>query len=161
MDILSLLSLLEKNARMDVQDLATALQTSKDNVLNTMSELERQKVICGYHTVINYHQLYKENVLALIQIDAKPEREFGYDRIASHIYQYDEVDSMYLVSGSNAFLVVVSGKTMLDIATFVASKLAVIDGVNGTSTHFVLKQYKNNGIILEADNDEKRLVMMP
>ncbi len=161
MDILSLLSLLEKNARMDVQDLATALQTSKDNVLNTMSELERQKVICGYHTVINYHQLYKENVLALIQIDAKPEGEFGYDRIAAHIYQYDEVDSMYLVSGSNAFLVVISGKTMLDIATFVASKLAIIDGVNGTSTHFVLKQYKNNGIILEADNDEKRLVMMP
>lgn len=163
MDELSLLSLLENNARMDIKDLSMALNTSEENVLDSMDKLEKQKVICGYHTVINYDHLRKDNVMALIQVNAIPEMEFGYDRIASRIYKFPEVDTMYLLSGAYEFLVIIKGKSMQEVAKFVASKLAVLDGVTGTSTYFVLKQYKNNGITLGFDEDEKekRLVMMP
>lgn len=163
MDQLALLSLLENNARMEVKDLSMALAESEKNISETMSKLEKEKVICGYHTVINYDRLHKENVMALIQINATPEREFGYDRIASSIYKFPEVDTMYLLSGAYEFLVIIKGKTMQDVAKFVASKLAVIEGVTGTSTYFVLKQYKNNGITLIDDEDgrQQRLVMMP
>ena len=102
-------------------------------------------------------------VTALIQINASPEREYGYDRIASRIYKYDEIDTMYLLSGSFEFVAIVKGKTMQEVAHFVASKLACLDGVSGTSTYFVLKQYKNDGVILIEDEDGQndRLVVTP
>ena len=161
MDELALLSLLEKNARMEVKDLAMALSESEDNVLDTMNELERKKVICGYHTMINYDRLNKNRVMALIQINATPEREYGYDRVAASIYKFPEVDSMYLLSGAYEFVVIIKGKTMQDVAHFVASKLAVIEAVTGTSTYFVLKQYKNNGVVYEEDDQglNERLVV--
>lgn len=163
MDELALLSLLEKNARMEVKDLAMALSESEDNVLDTMNELERKKVICGYHTMINYDRLNKNRVMALIQINATPEREYGYDRVAASIYKFPEVDSMYLLSGAYEFVVIIKGKTMQDVAHFVASKLAVIEAVTGTSTYFVLKQYKNNGVVYEEDDQglNERLVVTP
>ncbi len=163
MQIENLLSLLEDNARMEVKDLAMALQESEDNILNTMSELEKQKVICGYHTIINYDELNQDHVLALIQVNATPEREYGYERIAKNIYRFSEVDTMYLVSGVYDFLLVVHGKTMQEVAHFVASKLATLENVTGTSTYFVLKQYKNNGVILYGEKDGKndRLVVTP
>lgn len=159
---LALLSLLEKNARMEVKDLAMALQESEENVLNTMSDLEKRKVICGYHTMINYDHLNKDDVMALIQINATPEREYGYDRVAANIYKFPEVDTMYLLSGAYEFLVIIKGKTMQNVANFVASKLAIIESVTGTSTYFVLKQYKNNGVAFVADEDPNdRLVVTP
>lgn len=163
MNELALLSLLEKNARMSVTDLAMALDASEDNVLNTMSELEKNKVICGYHTMINYDKLNKNEVMALIQVNATPEREYGYDRVAASIYKFPEVDSVYLLSGAYEFVVIIKGKTMQDVANFIASKLAVIDAVTGTSTYFVLKQYKNNGVIYDEDEQgsNERLVMTP
>lgn len=158
-----LLELLQSDARMEVTDLAAALDASKDDVLKRMSELEKQKVICGYHTIVNWDLANTSVVTALIQINASPEREYGYDRIASHIYKFDEVDTVYLLSGSFEFMAIVKGKTMQEVAHFVASKLACLEGVTGTSTYFVLKQYKNNGIILEKDEDGKnsRLVVTP
>lgn len=159
----SLLSLLENNARLSVTDLSKALNESEENVLNKMQELEKEKVICGYHTIINWDKTNNEEVLALIQVNASPERDYGYDRIAKKIYRFPEVDSMYLLSGSFAFVVIVKERTMQEVARFVASKLAPIDEVTGTATYFVLKQYKNNGIILEEENDktDKRLVVTP
>lgn len=147
---------------MEVKDLAMALQESEENVLNTMSDLEKRKVICGYHTMINYDHLNKDDVMALIQINAAPEREYGYDRVAASIYKFPEVDTMYLLSGAYEFLVIIKGKTMQDVANFVASKLAIIESVTGTSTYFVLKQYKNNGIAFVEDEDpNERLVVTP
>ena len=156
MDEKLMLSLLQKNARMKITDLAAALDESKDDVIEKLTELEKKKVICGYHT-------NTEIVTALIQVNASPEREYGYDRIASHIYKFDEVDTMYLLSGSFEFVCIVKGKTMQEVAHFVASKLACVDGVTGTSTYFVLKQYKNNGVVLIEDEDGKndRLVVTP
>ena len=163
MDENLLLSLLHNNARMEVTDLAMALNESEDNVVETISQLEKDKIICGYHTIINWDRTNKHSVMALIQINIAPEREYGYDRIASHIYKFDEVDTMYLLSGSFEFVCIVKGKTMQEVAHFVASKLACVDGVTGTSTYFVLKQYKNNGVVLIEDEDGKndRLVVTP
>lgn len=163
MEIKSLLSLLENNARLDIKDLAMALNESEDNVLNTMSELEREKVICGYHTIINYDNLNHNQVLALIQVNANPERDHGYEKVAKSIYRFQEVDSMYLLSGAYEFMVVIKGRTMQEVANFVASKLATLENVTGTSTYFVLKQYKNNGVILfdEDDSKSERLVVTP
>ena len=158
-----LLSLLQKNARMKITDLAAALEETKDNVIDRLTELEKEKVICGYHTIVNWDLTHAEIVTALIQINANPEREYGYDRIASRIYKFDEVDTMYLLSGSVEFVAIVKGKTMQEVAHFVASKLACLDGVTGTSTFFVLKQYKNNGVVLIEDEDgsNDRLVVTP
>ena len=163
MDEKMLLSLLQTNARMEVTDLAAALDDKEENVLNRLSQLEKEKVICGYHTIINWDKTDSSIVTALIQVNASPEREYGYDRIAERIYKFEEVDSMYLLSGAFEFVVIVKGRTMQEIANFVASKLACADGVTGTTTFFVLKQYKNVGVILKEDEDGKikRLVVTP
>lgn len=163
MDENLLLTLLHNNARMEVTDLAMALNETEDNVVKTINQLEKDKVICGYHTIINWDRTNVDNVMALIQINATPEREYGYDRIAKKIYAFPEVDTMYLLSGSFEFVAIVKGKTMQEVAHFVASKLACVDGVTGTSTFFTLKQYKNNGVVLIEDEDGKndRLVVTP
>ena len=124
MDENLLLSLLHNNARMEVTDLAMALNESEDNVAKTIDQLEKDKVICGYHTIINWDRTNKHSVMALIQINVAPEREHGYERIAKKIYAFPEVDTMYLLSGSFEFVAIVKGQTMQETARFVASKLA-------------------------------------
>lgn len=163
MDESKLLTLLENDARMEVCDLAAALNESEADVQNIIDDLEKRKVICGYHTLINWDKSNKEKVLALIQINAAPERDYGYDRVARKIYQFPEVDTMYLLSGSYEFMAIIKGKTMQEVARFVGSKLAPLDGVEGTATLFVLKQYKNNGVLFDDDNDgsQERLVVTP
>ena len=158
-----LLSLLEKNARREVKDLADILQESEDNILNTMTQLEREKVINGYHTVINWERANVDRVSALIEVSCQPERDYGYDRIASMIYSYSEVETMYLMSGRSEFIVMVEGKTMQEISNFVGAKLAVVEGVTGTSTNFVLKKYKTAGIILSEDehHEDDRMIVTP
>ena len=158
-----LLSLLQKNARMKVTDLAAALDESKDHVIDKLTELEKNKVIMGYHTIVNWDKTNTDQVTALITVNATPERDYGYDRIAAHIYKFSEVETMYLLSGEFEFVAIVKGKTMQEVAFFVASKLACVEGVTGTSTYFCLKQYKNNGVILIDDEDESdnRLVVTP
>ena len=164
MDENVLLSLIENNARLEVCDLAAALNETDENVASTLKSLEDKKVICGYHTLINWDRTNTDNVVALIQINANPEREYGYDRIAKKIYQFPEVDTMYLLSGSYEFMAIIKGKTMQEVARFVGSKLACLDGVTGTATLFVLKQYKNMGISFDDDGskkDNERLVVTP
>ena len=141
-----LIQLLQKNARYKVSDLAAALAESKDSIVERLNRLEKEKIICGYHT-----------------INAIPEREYGYDRIASHIYKYEEIETMYLLSGDYDFMCIVKGRTMQEVAHFVASKLACIPGVTGTKTTFVLKPYKTDGHVLVDDEDGKntRLVVTP
>ena len=158
-----LLSLLEKNARREVRDLADILQESEENIMETMTQLEKEKVINGYHTVINWERANVDRVSALIEGSCQPERDYGYDRIASMIYSYSEVETMYLMSGKSEFIVMVEGKTMQEISNFVGAKLAVVEGVTGTNTNFVLKKYKTAGIILSdnEDDEDDRMVVMP
>lgn len=158
-----LLSLIEKNARRSVTDLADILNESEENVLNKLNQLEKDRVINGYHTVINWDKANVERVTAVIDVSCTPERENGYDRIASMIYAYPEVDTMYLMSGKTEFLVIIYGKTMQEIANFVGSKLATVENVTGTTTNFILKQYKSGGIVLDqiSDDEDDRMIVTP
>ena len=157
-----LLNYLERNAKMNVTTLADMLAASESDVLETLSDLEKEKVILGYHTIINWDKTNTEKVNAMIMVDATPEREYGYDRIAKKIYAYPEVEDLYLMSGKSDFILMVEGKTMKDIADFTATKLACIDGVTGTNTIFIMQTYKANGFIYaEEENKRERLVVTP
>ena len=157
-----LLAYLEKDATMNRATLAEVLAASESEVLETLSDLEKEKVILGYHTIINWDKTNTERVSALIMVDATPEREHGYDNIARKIYRYPEVEDMYLMSGKSDFILMVKGKTMKEIADFTATKLACIDGVTGTNTIFIMQTYKANGFIYtEEENKRERLVVTP
>ncbi|MEF9921183.1 MAG: Lrp/AsnC family transcriptional regulator [Erysipelotrichaceae bacterium] len=156
-----LLSLLEKKARLSTRDLADILQADEKSILSTMDELEKDKIICGYHTIINWDKTNNDKVMALIEVGVTPEREFGYDRVAKNIYRFPEVDTMYLMSGKSEFTVIVNGKTMQEVSNFVA-KLACVEHVTSTVTLFVLKQYKASGVIFdEEEKPSERLIVTP
>lgn len=158
----ALLTLLEKNSRMETCDLAAALNECEENVLEKLDEFQKEKVILGYHTLINWDKTCVDRVMAMIEVSVMPEREYGYDRIAKNIYRYPEVDTMYLMSGKSEFIVIIYGKTMQEIANFVGSKLACIEKVTGTCTLFVLKKYKSDGIVFDEDEEvAERLLVTP
>ena len=142
-----LLSLLETNARYSTRDLADVLLEDEDSVIHTMSDLEKKKIICGYHTIINWDKTNKEKVMALIEVGVTPERDYGYDKIAKNIYRYPEVDTMYLMSGKSEFIVIIYGKTMQEVSNFVGTKLAPTQNVVSTSTFFVLKEYNERLVV--------------
>ena len=142
MDDVRLLKVLENDPRISVRDLADILNETENNVLEVKRRLEKEKVICGYHTVINWDKTNHDKVQAIIEVSAKPERDKGYDNVAMRIARYPEVKSLYLMSGKSEFIVMIDGKSMREIADFVGQKLAPIEGVTQTVTCFVLKQYK-------------------
>lgn len=154
-----LLYLIEKNSQINITDLADMLNEEESVIKDKLSDLEKEKIICGYHTLINWDKTNVDKVTALIEVDVTPEKDNGYDSIAESIYQYKEVTSMYLMSGGYDFTVIVEGKTMHEVAMFVGQKLAPTAGVHGTATHFVLKRYKEFGVRFEESNDtqERRL----
>ncbi len=157
-----LLEVLELNARCNVQDLADIINSDVESVEQRIKALEKNKIICGFHTVINWDKTNSEKVLALIQVNAIPERDKGYDKVAEAIIKYPEVSSLYLMSGAFEFTVIIKGRTMREVADFVGQKLAPIDGVRGTVTHFVLKQYKVEGVsLMEGESTRSRLVVTP
>lgn len=160
----ALLDLLEKNARLSSRDLADILDEEQETVERSIKELEKDKVICGYHTVINYNRGYKdEKVMAFIEVDCRPTRDKGYEQTAHRIANYPEVTTMYLLSGDCDFLCLVEGKTMFEVARFVYEKISTVDDVTATKTLFVLKEYKRNGIVMldEETKPNNRLVVTP
>ena len=162
MEEIKLLKAIEASARMSVCDLADVLNETEENVKESIAKLEKNHIICGYHTVINWDKTNKEKVSALIEIGATPERDTGYEKIAKQIYRYPEVSNLYLMSGKMEFLVLINGRTMREIADFVAKKLAPINQVTSTETYFVLKQYKVEGVVLDEDENEfKRQIVTP
>ena len=147
---------------MPVTPRADILLEDEDSVIHTMNELEKKKIICGYHTIINWDKTNRDKVMAMIEVEVSPERDYGYDRIARNIYRYPEVDTMYLMSGKSEFIVIIYGKTMQEVSNFVGSKLATTDHVTSTSTFFVLKEYKVNGVVFgDEEKPEERLVVTP
>lgn len=153
MDEMQLLNMLADDPRASVTDLADILGESVDAVTNAKEDLEKNKIICGYHTVINWDKTNIEHVDAFIGVSAKPEREAGYDKIAERIAKFPEVASLYLMSGTSEFMVSLNAKTMREVADFVGSKLAPIEGVTSTVTMFVLKKYKVNGITMDMKEE--------
>lgn len=159
MDEMKLLDLLAQFPRASVADLADILGEKEADVENAKNALEEKKIICGYHTVINWDKTNIDHVDAFIGVSAKPERGRGYDKIAERIARFPEVSSLYLTSGSSEFLLNINAKTMREVADFVGEKLAPLDGVASTVTMFVLKKYKVNGVTMEmkTDVDDDRL----
>nr|WP_317356972.1 Lrp/AsnC family transcriptional regulator [uncultured Tyzzerella sp.] len=159
-----ILELLEKNSRISFEDMANMLNTTKEEVEKIVKKLEENKTICGYPTLINWDKTDKEGdyITSLIEVKVTPQREQGFDKIAKRIYSFDEVKNLYLMSGTFDLLIVVEGKNIKDISSFVSTKLATLDCILSTSTHFVLKKYKDHGVVIDENtpNDE-RIIITP
>ena len=156
-----ILAVIEKNSRIDLKDLAVLLGESEIAVANEIAEMEKEHIICGYHTLINWDNTSEEKVTALIEVKVTPQRGMGFDKIAERIYQYNEVNAVYLMSGAFDFAVFIEGKTMKEVALFVSSKLSTLDSVLSTSTHFVLKKYKDHGTVLVEEVQDERMLVTP
>lgn len=154
MDI-KLLKLLEENARCKVTDLAIMLGTNEQAVKSEISKMEVTGIIRGYKTVIDWEKIDTAKVSALIEIKVSPQADYGFDEIARRIMMFDEVESVYLMSGRYDLCVTVIGKTFQKVAMFVAKQLSTIDSVVSTATHFVLKRYKEFDVILTDGDDDR------
>lgn len=155
-----ILEILESNARATAEEIALMLDKSVEEVRETIKKLEEDNVIVGYNTLINWDKSSKENVTALIEVKVTPQRGQGFDKVAERIYRYPQVKACYLMSGGFDLTVIIEGKSMKDVALFVAEKLAPLDSVLSTATHFVLKKYKDEGVIFEENNKDDREVLI-
>ena len=156
-----ILAVIEKNSRIDIKDLAILLGESEIAVANEIAEMEKEHIICGYHTLINWDNTSDEKVVALIEVKVTPQRGMGFDKIAERIYQYSEVESVYLMSGSFDFTVFIEGKTMRQVAQFVAEKLSPMESVLRTATHKEQKKYKDHGSIMVHTTEDERMLVTP
>ena len=153
-----ILTIIEKNSRIDVHELAVLLGTEEVDIANEIQALETEGIICGYHTMIDWSKTSTEKVMALIEVRVTPQRGLGFDSIAERIYKYPEVTSVYLMSGGFDLMVILEGKSLQEVAGFVTNKLSTLDTVLSTATHFILKKYKDHGTVLdkvETDTREK------
>lgn len=156
-----ILNYIEKNSKANLKDLAIMLGTSEEMVLNELQAMEDEKIICGYHTMINWDNTDVEKVTALIEVRVTPQRDSGFGRIAERIYNYPEVQSVYLISGAYDFLVTLEGKSIKEISRFVSQKLSTIDAVVGTTTHFILNKYKDHGTVFVQEEKAERMLVTP
>jgi DNA-binding Lrp family transcriptional regulator len=156
-----ILHILEQDARTTPARIAAMTGLDEPAVRKTIADLEASGTIRSYKTRVDWEKAGEPRVFAFIDVAAQPERGTGYDRIAERIYRYPEVHSVYLVSGSQDLRVVVEGATMQEVANFVAEKLAPIEGVRGTATHFLLKKYKDDGVLFVDSEPDRRLAVMP
>lgn len=151
-----ILEILENNSKYTDGQIAVMLDRSAEEVREKIKILEDENIIAGYKTVVNWEKMPKETVTALIEVKVTPQRGEGFDKVAERIYRYPEVKACYLMSGGFDLTVIIEGKTLKEVAFFVAEKLAPLDSVLSTSTHFVLKKYKENGTIFECEEGDHR-----
>lgn len=156
-----ILKYIEKNSRVDLSELAVLLGTEEAMIANEIQQMEKEKIICGYHTLIDWNKTGMEHVTALIEVRVTPQRNKGFDRIAERIYKYPEVHAVYLISGSYDLLVTLEGRTLLEVSQFVSDKLSPIEEVVSTATHFILKKYKDHGTILMQKPESERMLVTP
>ena len=156
-----ILTFLEKNSKIDLRELAILLGSSEAVIANEVAQMEKEQLICGYHTLIDWEKTSSEKVNALIEVRVTPQRGQGFDSIAERIYNYPEVTSVYLISGSYDLLVMLEGRTLRDVSSFVSDKLSTLDSVLSTATHFVLKKYKDHGTIMGKKAKDERMLMTP
>lgn len=156
-----ILNYIEKNSRIDVSELALRVGADEQTVLNELEAMEYERVICGYHTLIDWEKIGVEKATALIEVRVTPQRGMGFDKVAERIYNYPEVNSIYLISGGFDFMVIIEGKTLREVAQFVSEKLAPMDTVLSTKTNFILKKYKDHGTILVKKSESERMLVTP
>ena len=133
-----ILKYLERNSKINLQELAVLLGSDEVMIANEIAQMEKEKIICGYHTLIDWEKTGEEQVVALIEVKVTPQRNQGFDRIAERIYNYPEVNAVYLISGGYDFLITLKARTLKEVSEFVSGKLAPLDAVLSTATHFVL-----------------------
>ena len=155
-----ILRIMETNSRLAIDELAVRLGASEIDVANEIKALEDEGIICGYHTLIDWEKTNLEKVSALIEVKVTPQRGQGFDHIAERIYQYPEVNAVYLISGGYDLLINLEGKSLKEVASFVSDKLSTLDSVLSTATHFVLKKYKDHGTVLGVKHKDEREMMM-
>lgn len=151
-----LLEILEDNANLSYSQIAVMLDKEEGEIKDIIKKYEKDGVIVGYKTLIDWDKTDREYATALIEVKVVPQRDKGFDKVAEKIYRYPEVQSLYLMSGAYDFCVILEGKTMKEVAYFVAQKLSSLESVTGTATHFVLKKYKNNGAVYTSDEVDPR-----
>lgn len=156
-----ILGLIEKNSRIDLKELSVLLGTTEAEIANEIADMEKENVISGYHTLINWENTSEEKVTAMIEVMVTPQRGVGFDHIAERIYNFSEVKAIYLMSGGYDFLIMLEEKTMRAVSQFVSEKLAPLEEVRGTATHFVLKKYKDHGTVLHEEKQDERMLVTP
>ena len=151
-----LLQLLEEDCTLTHEQLAAMANMTVEEVEAAIKKYEEEKVILGYQAIVDWNTTDREAATALIEVKVIPQREEGFDRIAERIYQYDEVEALYLMSGAFDFTVIISGRTLREVASFVSDRLAPLEGVTSTATHFILKKYKEKHLIFEKQAPGER-----
>ena len=154
-----ILRAIAKDSKIATEELAIRLGCTKEELITAIAEMEADKVICGYPTLIDWDKVSEEKVTALIELKVTPQRGQGFDKIAERIYKFDEVESVYLMSGGFDLTVIIRGKSMKQVSRFVFEKLAPMESIQSTATHFVLKKYKDQGLIMQFESDDERIQM--
>lgn len=153
---------ISKNGKMTAEDLAAMLDTSKEEVSKEIRDMESEGIICGYPTLINWDKTDNERVTALIEVKVAPQRGQGFDKVAERVYQFEEVESVYLMSGGFDLTVIIDGRSMKEVAHFVSTKLSPMESVLSTATYFVLKKYKEHGLpMVKKGSDDERMLITP
>lgn len=156
---MQILRLLQEDCRLSLEKISVMTGASLEAVATMIEDMERNGVILRYSPVINWDRTDRERVEAMIEVRVTPQRDQGFDAIARRIYRFDEVKSVYLMSGAYDLLLLVEAPTLKELAYFVSTKLSTLEHVTGTATHFVLKRYKSDGVIFEGKDEDKRLVV--
>lgn len=156
-----LLAIIERNSRIDLKEVAVLLGTDEVLIANELAAMEQEGVICGYHTMIDWEKTSKEKVSALIEVRVTPQRGQGFDSIAERIYKYPEVQSVYLISGGYDLMVILEGKTLREVSSFVSDKLSTLESVLSVATHFILRKYKDHGTVLDKKKEDEREMITP
>lgn len=157
----AILDILASDAKATPADIARQLDVPEKSVIKYIKKLEEDRIILGYRANINWQRIRQNDVMALIEVKVTPERKVGFDSVAESIYKYPEVMSVSLLSGGYDLLVQIMGENLREVALFVSEKLATIHGVQSTVSHFILKKYKEDGVILVDQPDSKRLPLLP
>lgn len=156
-----ILQIVEKNSRIDLKELSIILGVEETDIVEETHKMEEEGIICGYHTLIDWEKTSLDKVNALIEVRVTPQRGQGFDSIAERIYKYPEVTAVYLMSGGFDLLVILEGKSLKEISSFVSDKLSTLDTVLSTATHFILKKYKDHGTILTKKRVDEREMFTP
>lgn len=156
-----ILMYMETNSRVDLGELAVILGTDEADVANEIARMEKEGIICGYHTLIDWGKTGEERVNALIEVRVTPQREKGFDKTAERICNFPEVTAVYLISGGYDLLVTLEGKTLQEVARFVSGRLSPIEDVISTTTHFIMKKYKEHGTLMRTKNKTERMPVTP
>ena len=153
---LSILKAIEHDGRVDLKELAIRLGLDATDIANAMSDMEKEGIICGYQTLIDWDKTDDERVTALIEVRVTPQRGQGFDSIAERIYKYPEVDSVYLISGGFDLMVIMEGRSLKEVSQFVTNKLSALESVLSCATHFIMRKYKLNGTVLAKKHEDER-----